>query len=172
MKIPGCCSQSLLCSHRKSVAAGDVLHIPWAQDLLLVSFCGRCELQLALYVSPVEQSVSNVAWNPLFAKLVSNCMWRRGSVSQHQPVSLLCHSYCVHLTIILLFYITHICTCHLLQACLCIKHSVGMWNSCCWKRNTSSWFKSCMGHNLITWFFFTPNTLTCYGFSVSLETLK
>lgn len=45
--------------------AGDVLHIPWAQDLLLVSFCGCCEVQLVSYVSPVKQSTSNVAWNSL-----------------------------------------------------------------------------------------------------------
>lgn len=111
--------------------AGDVLHIPWAQDLLLVSFCGCCEVQLVLFVSPVEQSVSNMAWKP-FCKAGSNCMWRRRVISQR--VSPLCHSYSVYLAIILLFsdYLTHVFTCHLLQACLCIKHSVGMWNSWCW----------------------------------------
>lgn len=67
MIIPGCCSQSLLCSHWNSWRLpGDVLHIPWAQDLLLVSFCGCCEVQLVLYVSPSGARVCRT-WleNPL-----------------------------------------------------------------------------------------------------------
>lgn len=44
MIFPGCCSQSA----QGGWLAGHMLHIPWAQDLLLVLFCWFSEMQMVL----------------------------------------------------------------------------------------------------------------------------
>lgn len=62
MIIPGCCSQSQLGDWLGTSCTFLELRTYW-----LVSFCGSCVIQLVLYVSPIEQSASNMAWKP-FAK--------------------------------------------------------------------------------------------------------
>lgn len=85
MIIPQCWSQSLLCSRRTvGWLAGDVLHIPWAQDLLLVLFCGCCEIQLIFCVSPGRTRPKTSH---------SKCIWSRRIVSQNLLVSPPCLSW-------------------------------------------------------------------------------
>lgn len=132
--IPGCCSQSLQCSPSRMLwwlAIGDMLHIPWAQDLLLVIFVRNSSFYLSPLLDEICQTRVKTHW-----KLVWSCKWR---ISQHHPASLLyCHSFFFHLRIILLSidYLTYV-SASSIQACLCVeavKMSLGLWNSCSWKR--------------------------------------
>lgn len=137
-------------------------------------FCGCCEVQLALYVSPVEQSTSKHG-PKLFAMLVQTVCEenrrrsRRRTISQHQSVSLLYHSFSIHLTIILLSSgLPYPCLfLSSLQACLCIKHSCFQLVN---EIAAAGIGIAPVGLNL-AWdmTLFTPNTtLTCNGiFSVS-----
>lgn len=107
--------------------AGDVLHIPWAQDLLLVSFCGCCEVQLLSFVSAVEQSASNMAWK-LFAKLIQ-------TVCEEEEESFL------RINLSVLCVIQYYCSVTTLPMSLLVISSsmvsntavfwVGTWSSCC-----------------------------------------
>lgn len=102
--IPGCCSQSLLCSHWNSwQLAGDMLHIPWAQDLLLVSLCGCCEVQLVLCLPHSR------------AECVDH---------DQKPFCLLYYSLSVSLIIMLLFrhYLTHDFACHSFNYACVLTH--------------------------------------------------
>lgn len=122
--------------------AGDVLHIPWAQDLLLVSFCGCCEVQLLLFVSAVEQSASNMAWK-LFAKLIQ-------TVCEEEEESFLI----VNLSV--LCVIQYYCSVTTLPMSLLVISSSMVSNTAVFElvhevaaaRKGSSCFKSCMGHFL------------------------
>lgn len=136
--------------------AGDMLHIPWAQDLIanVVLWMLWGTAGLVCLPPPVEQSTSIMARNS-FAKLVRTV--REEEEEEESLLGIILSVSCVvHLSIILLFsdYLTHVFTCHLLKHVCVLQHSC--FQSVCeiaaaGKRNTSSWFKSCMGHLL---FFF------------------
>lgn len=131
--------------------AGDVLHIPWAQDLSLVSFRGFFEVQMDARVFPVEQSA---VWKPL--KICFKIVCKEEEFLSISLSSILCwfdHN-------VALQRLPYLCpSMSSLQACFCIntRFSIGMWNSCCGKRNTSFDFFFCMDLDLYH-MIFTPHS--------------
>lgn len=145
MIIPGCCSQSLLCSPPEQL--GDWLGTSCTflelRTYWLVSFCGSCVIQLVLYVSPVEQSASNMAWKPFATPIQTWCeedeLLLRINLS---PTS------CLVDRNITVKWLPYLCLySSSLQAwyessCFGLVHEVAA------AREGSSCFKSCMGHFL------------------------
>lgn len=169
MIIPGCCSQSLPCSHWNSVATGwgrvaHSLSSGLIASVVLWMLWGAAGLvRLLSRAGHVEHGLK------LLAKLI--CEEEEEESFLSITLSVVCPPSSVHLTVILLFsdYLTHVFTCHLFKHVCVLRHSC--FQLVCEIAAAGKGIPP-VGLNL-AWDMFAPNTTSvCNGSSASLETLK